>query len=130
MIATINLAWIIPLSVILGMIAMSLFCMSGIQSDAEARQDESHSATRYAQDDYIDWRKVSDGYDWIAMDADGTICQFAGAAPVCGASMEGGRDMWYVHKDGKVWRENDILPTSAIIGPLPPWRESLRRRPK
>ena len=97
--------------------------------DDDPYQDESHSATRYAQDDYIDWTKVPKGYKWIAVDyclEPPTVFAYKGKPRVYSEwcpedTTEGWRDM-----DGTCYP----IGTSAIIGPLPPWRESLRKRPE
>ena len=91
--------------------------------DDDPYQDESHAGTRYA-DDYIDWAMVPKGYDWVAADdkksACGWICAFPSRPD---GDLPG---IWRVGHDGE---EYIPLSADAIIGPLPPWRESLRHRP-
>jgi hypothetical protein len=80
--------------------------------------------------DYIDWSKVPEGYDWVAVDSPewtGKLCCYL-HEPSYDRHCN---NMAWLHPldDQRLedpWRS---LPQSAIIGPLPPWRESLRRRP-
>ena len=84
--------------------------------DDDPYDDESHAITRY-RDDYIDWSKVPDGFDWVAHDYDsGLIDMYTSKPEMRVASWSNGKDYIFV-------------PDLASIGPLPPWRESLRKRP-
>ena len=155
MMSILNLWWIVPLVAAVawgwGYKAnperVRAFVKAHIVDD-DPYQDEGHSATRYApesgespiarearkaaevgtQVDYIDWSKVPDGYDWVAVDGplfDGTL----GHTHVVGAftvKPQCDPDCWNSPRDN---RDDMVLPDNAIIGPLPPWRESLRRRP-
>ena len=85
--------------------------------DDDPYQDESHARTRYP-DDYIDWSKVPEGLDW-ATAALGSVC------------------LWehkpYASEEYQMFNSSTAVLTiatlDAIIGPLPPWRDSLRHRP-
>ena len=95
-------------------------------AEAYAREieGEDHSSVRYAQQEYIDWSKVPEGYDWVCLDGynDGQwMCKY--------------KPHIYQKVKSPGWMTGYLLdfkalPLDAIIGPLPPWRESLRRRPK
>lgn len=87
--------------------------------DDDPYQDESHAGTRYAED-YVDWSKVPDGYDWVANDGDFVLAWDRKPKPYEPAYYPG----WTVGGGGYWPLKND-----AITGPLPPWRDSLRHRP-
>lgn len=95
--------------------------------DDDPYQDESHAGTRY-QNDYIDWSNPAlDGFDLVAADSE------------IDSSL---RRVWaykYSKNDPMIIRcghwmhESDagdieLVPDCAIIGPIPPWRESLCHR--
>lgn len=73
--------------------------------------------------DYVDWSKVPIGFNWIAVDGDGEIGGYD-VNPILGDTM------WIVGRGGSYWRRSyNVLPDDVRIGPLPPWRDSLRHRP-
>lgn len=68
---------------------------------------------------YINWAKIPEGYDWVGNDGqDGTFAHREKPIP-----YPNGLIGWY----SSSWI--NIRDRDAIIAPLPPWRESLRRRP-
>lgn len=76
-------------------------------------------------DDYLDWSKIPEGRDWVAIDGEqvwsGSLVRCYTMEPRISSVGE-----YYIDDSA----EEDIpVPDNAIIGPLPPWRESLRRRP-
>ena len=114
--------------------------------DEDPYQDEGHSATRYApepgespiarearkaaevgtQGDYIDWSKIPNKFDFVAADEDGKVYGFHFAPHL----HYWGLPKWSA--DGKAgdWCDaHEDIVNDAIIGPLPTWRESLRKRP-
>lgn len=128
-----NLFWIVP-------IVASVAWVFGYKADHERvkafikrhivdddpYQDEGHSATRYAQDDYIDWSKIPKGPKWSTIDSDGTIWAWYGK-PVISNNSDNIMGWWY--DPNASLPIGSRLSLDAIIGPLPPWRESLRKRP-
>ena len=81
---------------------------------------------------YVDWGKIPEGYDWVAVDSgvnagvrtvsEGPIVGMYTAEPtICFNSC-------WNSPDGN-WDDRWVAP-NVVIGPLPPWRESLRQRPK
>ena len=120
MMSMLNLLWIVPLCVAAGFTLAALAWTAG---DPHPEQDESHSATRYAQDDYIDWSKVPAWADWCLVQPSG--CPIACEKEPHIEPEAYGTGWWKETScDGRVYVARD-----AIIGPLPPWRESLRKRP-
>lgn len=80
------------------------------------------------KDDYIDWSKVPEGYDWVAVDRNESITDGVWAY------NNDNKNIKMIIKDG-CWMPKDdrcevfrVDESDAIIGQLPPWRESLRRR--
>jgi len=84
--------------------------------DDDPYDDESHAITRY-RDDYIDWSKVPDRFDWVAVEENGCLFPWETEPQI----VPGG---WNTGLSAVGRLVND-----ASIGPLPPWRESLRKRP-
>jgi hypothetical protein len=79
-----------------------------------------------AVDDYIDWSKIPDGYDWVCLsntEHTHLVKLFINEPRIEMGSMY---EDWL---DCTRYLARGYL-SSAIIGPLPPWRESLRQRPK
>lgn len=111
-----------PLSFLLGAsVASGLLFTAFVIHDAWRKHMGHHKKAGKYQ--YINWSLARPGYDWVAVDSDGQIAIYD-AEPIqseymwiCSSGTEHGFDM------------DDYLPKSAIIGPLPPWRESLRHRP-
>lgn len=89
-------------------------------------------------DDYIDWSKVPAGYDWVAVDSPGEtsarIMMYDSLPNKYGVGAYESRPNSIPESLGGFFSTadgNDILVSQdAIIGPLPPWRESLRERPR
>lgn len=93
------------------------------------------------EEQYVDWNHPSlNGHDWVAVDEpnytsvkvdqDGFFLslpneQGVGAFTVCPVIVAG--VMW---NSPEGCSGDMLVPSDAIIGPLPPWRESLRQRPK
>jgi hypothetical protein len=75
-------------------------------------------------DDYIDWSKIPDGRDWVAIDGEQV---WAGSLVRCYSMEPRISTMGNYHIDDSA-DEDTPVPSEAIIGPLPPWRESTRRR--
>lgn len=79
--------------------------------------------------DYIDWSKIPAGYDWVAVDGPNWVTDnkvWAYDCDINDSMIIRPSESWSTASgDGKV-----VDVSGAIIGPLPPWRESLRRRPK
>jgi hypothetical protein len=75
------------------------------------------------QDEYIDWSKVPESYNWVACANDewttGLVKLFVDKPTILMGSMY---ECW-LNADGYADEYN------AIIGPLPAWRDSLRKRP-
>lgn len=107
-----------PLSFILG-----AACASGVLFVGLVIRDAWRKRGR---DDYIDWGKVPEGWDWVYVgppEENGKVFMADSPQEI---RMGGAYESW-MKKDGiGGW---DKIPKSAIIGPLPPWRESLRHRP-
>jgi hypothetical protein len=77
---------------------------------------------RRTTDDYIDWSKITDGYDWIAQDS-----WDEGTTLIRGYKVEPKIN----ERDPPDWNGGEWESfRDAVIGPIPPWRESRRRRPK
>ena len=91
--------------------------------DEDPYQDEGHSETRYTQGDYIDWSKVPEEYNYVG------INMHSGAVWMSGSEMHHEDDGYLYASNGAEPKCFNYLPYDAIIGPLPPWRESLRKRP-
>jgi len=92
--------------------------------DDDPYDDESHAATRYRHDDYIDWATIPEKYNVVVLQGPGWYAG-EGAARMF-------QDMTLVScADDDMWdgTGGSDVPGLAIIGPLPPWRESLLRRP-
>jgi hypothetical protein len=78
--------------------------------------------------DYIDWSKVPEEYNWVAVQPSGSVFQFP-EEPNHTAN-EDDPDWWYNPKSAcERYQFATHVIDDAIIGPLPPWRESLRHRP-
>ena len=100
----------------------------GIRMLQEAvREWVGTQTTSSHQSDYIDWSKVPvhrGPADWPDIDyafVDRTGCvNMQGYKPSINENEPGG---W--NTSVPIWD----APSDAIIGPLPPWRESLRKRP-
>jgi hypothetical protein len=78
--------------------------------------------------DYIDWSKIPVGYDYVAVDGPKWITDTKVWA------YKPDKNISIVFDKSQSWGpENDqgivISATNAVIGELPPWRESLRKRP-
>lgn len=73
--------------------------------------------------DYVDWSKIPSKYDRAVVNDMGgfSVCASNGHEPY---PVENGG---WVHEGG--WPMDFQNYRDAIIGPLPLWRESLRRRP-
>lgn len=74
--------------------------------------------------DYVDWSNIPKEYKWVAIDEhplDRMIVWLHRTKPV----LQTGR-FFISWESGSIVRAD----ASAIIGPLPPWRESLRQRPE
>lgn len=91
--------------------------------DDDPYQDESHAGTRYA-DDYVDWLRVPDGYDWVAVQPSGSVFKFP-EEPNHTEDPDD-PDWWYNPSHTVIANHVDV---DAIVGLLPPWRDSLRQRP-
>jgi hypothetical protein len=77
--------------------------------------------------EYVDWVKVPKGYDWVARDGwSGSVYAYKHEPKPLQSGKEGWRDYELYPETGAWLRVSD----DAIIAPLPPWRESLRRRPE
>lgn len=74
--------------------------------------------------DYVDWKKVPKGYDWVAVEEMPMRWVHVFAYPVKPIARMG--SMYESFQGGPDWEQVD----DAIIGPLPQWRESLICRPK
>lgn len=70
---------------------------------------------------YVNWDKVPHGYDWVAVDGDGRVCAYNTKpdGEYCDC-------MWCVGAPGDFCID---IKRDAIIGSLPPWRDSLIHRP-
>jgi hypothetical protein len=103
--------------------------------EAYAREceGEDHAKVRYeetaeviAGEDYIDWSKVPEGYDWVAIDSAHSL----GEGRPWGYSQEpkiNDSNRWYLKGRPPLCCE---ITKDMIIGSLPDWRDSLRRRPR
>jgi hypothetical protein len=78
--------------------------------------------------DYVDWSKIGPAYDWVATDESGKTYGYKGAEPLLTEDKEDG-GYWRVGDGGEFWYPEDIINSSAIVAPLPSWRESKRKRP-
>ena len=135
MMSMLNLFWIVP-------IVASVAWVFGYKADHERvkafikrhivdddlYQDEGHSATRCAKDDYIDWSKVPKGFDWVAIDPPNGACPNVVWAYYDINGPKFTNAGWRAPENTTFTPPREIC-SSAIIGPLPPWRESLRKRP-
>ena len=74
------------------------------------------------KDDYIDWSKIEYGYDWAAQDSWDEGTHIIRAYNECPEIDESPPSDWM----GGQW----ISCNDAVIGTIPPWRESRRSRPK
>ena len=101
--------------------AMALVVLGyGIRLLQEAARE--YLSKKSSRDDYIDWAKVPEGYDY------GTVGGIYGGLQFWKKSPIMLENRWTSHIE--VFIDADELGCpDAIIGPLPPWRESLRRRP-
>lgn len=93
----------------------------GIRLLQEAVRGWLGSHPKPTQNDYIDWSKVPERFNWVAVDESGhpwSCIWFSREEP-------------QIYKDDTGWYQSVPVevPADAIIGPLPPWRESLRKRP-
>jgi len=71
-------------------------------------------------DDYIDWSKVPELFLWAAVDENGKAAYYSKRPYIP-------EDCWaWLWQDNSVWL---MASDDCIIGPIPPWRESLRKRP-
>ena len=77
--------------------------------------------------DYIDWSIAPDWAKWCAVDEDGTLNYFedSGETPSI-RNEDNGYGYWGPGAYGFDWEDGD---SSAVIGPLPPWKDSLIERP-
>ena len=77
---------------------------------------------------YVDWGKLPDWVKWVACDDGGEPWMFPDkTAPVISEHHK-----WWTRPDDGDRSLEIAIPAnlSAIVGPLPPWRNSLRQRPK
>lgn len=74
-----------------------------------------------SRDDYIDWSKILGEFGFADDGSDGVliVCRDFGNKP---SPSDDGAWIWRWTLDLDNYQD-------AIIGPLPPWRESLRKRP-
>jgi hypothetical protein len=97
---------------------------------------EAVDASKPVTDDYIDWSKVPEGYDWVAVDSPEETAKMISRFQ----DLENNQGVGMFTEKPEIWRsrawnspdgnyDDTLVPSSAIIGPLPPWRESLRHRP-
>lgn len=93
--------------------------------DDDPYDDESHAETRYGQrDDYIDWSKVPDRFRWVAVEESGQVFCWETKPTNIQKDMITGLGGW---NTGRSFVGPNV--NTATTGPLPPWRESLRKRP-
>lgn len=80
------------------------------------------------QKEYVEWSKIPIRYTWVALDnhlpSDAHLFMFE-KQPYIDDSLGDDADCW-LWQDGSNY---ESVPIDAIIGKMPPWRESLRRRP-
>jgi len=102
--------------------------LAELYHDALHKQSDKIHAEKLAEieaseqkDDYIDWSKIPDGYDWVAVQPSGSKICFE-YEPYLNDEKD-----WFIEPTpgGAL----SFVYNDAIIGPLPPWRESLRKRP-
>lgn len=79
-----------------------------------------------AEKDWVDWSKVSKGYDWVAMDSDNAIFEYTGEEPEIDPSIN--ENAWIMSgEDGSGhWNRNTLLVAPENLD----WRKSLRKRPE
>ena len=77
------------------------------------------SPTRYVPEQYVDWEKLEPWAKYVAVDATEIAWQYE-IAPILLKSQGWARYLLNLQ----------IVPMNAITAPLPPWRESLRKRPE
>jgi hypothetical protein len=74
-----------------------------------------------ADHNYVNWAHPSlKGKYWVAIDDDGWLCAFKARPILIDDST------WF----GDGWDGKNLAETSAVRGDLPPYRDSLRERPK
>jgi hypothetical protein len=83
-------------------------------------QKADNIASVPTHDDYIDWSKVPEGYDWASCSNENVQLWKNKPDEII--------DMWSSYNEVFMFPE-ELECSNAIIGPLPPWRESLRKRP-
>jgi len=111
------------LSFLAGFILCSMFRIGRLE---DVDRMEAADANKPTTDDYIDWSKVPEGYDWVAVDGedvynDGILARCHEMKPEISEWGD-----YFIDDSGA---DDIAVRSSAIIGPLPPWRESLRHRP-
>jgi hypothetical protein len=74
---------------------------------------------REERDDYINWSKVNKMFSWVAAEKNNMVYAWRTKPRIFGTGWNTGMSHIGPRLDG----------TDAIIGPLPPWRDSLRKRP-
>jgi hypothetical protein len=76
---------------------------------------------------YVDWSKIPEGYDWACI---GDPSYFIGDAYVRIYTEKPKIAMFAMFEDWFTPSEKRFLPSEEmIIGPFPPWRDSLMQRP-
>lgn len=93
--------------------AIAIF-MLGFFFGIIAKVFKEQSPTR----DYVDWSKIPEGYDWVAAESSGRVFLWNAEPEIMGDGWNTG--------DGTLYTEG----RNFITGHIPPWRESLRRRPQ
>lgn len=115
-----NLIWIVPLCVAIG---YAIACMMWMASDKRGDVE-----VVCKKDDYIDWSKVPKGFDWVAIDPPNGACPNVVWAYYDINGPKFTNAGWRAPENTTFTPPREVC-SSAIIGPLPPWRESLRKRP-
>jgi len=84
---------------------------------------ESLSATPSEPKSYVDWNKIPNGYDWVAMDKNGRA-RYYFEKPVLGD------DVWRaVFNPAVRWGTNGWVDAGYIVSTSPSWDKSLIHRP-
>jgi hypothetical protein len=88
---------------------------------------------------YVDWSKIPEGYDWVAVDSKEEteyMVSKIGSEMLPNSNGVGAYKMKPRIKEGlggkhfNLGMDDILVPNDAIIGPLPPWRNSLMQRPR
>lgn len=122
-----------PLSFLLGAsVASGVLFVWLVVRDAWRKHVGRHNPIKAKAGQYIDWSKVPEGYDWVAVSGfplGERVAMYPKGDLLPPKPFDNGGLRGWIRGSTEDHNMAIDCPRNAIIGPLPPWRESLRHRP-